>query len=187
MRYIIPAILFVVGVVLAIEIRRYLKNRHVPRWVQAETKEIGDDVLGQCKIELPVVGQNQSKGFVKCTHTINGESVEFTNDFIDETGGTDGLDDALAELRQYFLLASDSENLKIFKNALGSQVEMHNTLFPQSKISESELKTTAKLRSVVPMGENKAWFRFSSKKFMQGRPVFVTVSNTGTVESVGVG
>lgn len=155
-------------------------------WIEPKQIQIDDSILGKCVVSLPVVGQNQSKGSVKLTRDIDGAPVEFRNSFVDETGGTDELDIAIRDLQTYFQLASDPEQMKYFKNSIPSQLEIHNLLVPESPLTESELKSTVKLLYVIVMGPT-ASFIFSSKKFMHGRPIYVTVSQDGNVDSVGVG
>lgn len=188
MQLAIIAILVFVGLLLVLETRRYFKNRHIRPWVVAETREIDDPVLGRCTIELPVIGQNQSKGFVKCTRVIDSNSVSFTSDFIDKTGGTDGLDDAILELRPFYLLANNPESMKLFKNSTLSCIEMHDTIFPNSPITADELWSSVKLTSVFVLDQDRAWFFFFSKSFMQGRAqITLTVTKEGSVEFCGVG
>jgi hypothetical protein len=111
-------------------------------WIKPETEELDDPVLGRCVVSLPVIGQNQSKGFVECYCQIDGQRCEFRDSFIDETGGTEGMNDAIGRLRRYRSFATDRERMKIYRNSLAELTAIHNTLFPDELLDEGTLKRT---------------------------------------------
>ena len=165
----------------------WLRSRRSAPWIAPEKIQMDDSMLGQLTVSLPVVGQNQSQGFVEFTRKLAGSSVEFSNSFIDETGGTEGLDIAISELQAYFQMVADGERMKSVKNLIPSQLKIHNILMPNSRLTASELISTVKLCSVAVMGSEQAWFQFSSPRFLNGRPICVTVNRNGDVEFVGTG
>ena len=180
--WLITFVLFLVGAIVF----HLLQRKPATPKIKAETRFIDDPLLGQCLIRLPVVGQNQSKGFVEFKHEIDGSECQFHDVFIDESGGTAGMTDTLNRLRKYFAFATNSEKMKIYRNSLAQLTSIHNTFFPDEPLDPVTLKSSAKLYQVTIL-DTEAWFRFSSKRFMHGRPMCVTVDESGNVTFVGAG
>jgi hypothetical protein len=181
----VVALISILVIALAFAISRYRLRLRQPRWIEPEIHEQIDPILGRCEIQMPVADQNGC-GVVRCWAHIDSRQCEFTASFFGSSESGMPIEESLEQLRKFYRLATDQQQLKLCKNSLFEAMPFHNAICPNVPLSDTELKDGAELCLVQVIDEGEASFTFSNAVFMGGRTITMHVGSDGSVSFVGV-
>ena len=141
-----------------------------------ETRVITDRLLGRCDVTMPL---ENTCGTIRCTAVIDGSECEVSGLILDSLEG------AIAELKQFWPLITNPEQIKICRNALLEQLPAHQVMCPKIPLSPEDMKAKAQLRC-VHVSPDDVDFQFFHRTFLEGRTIIVTVDPQGNVIRSGM-
>jgi hypothetical protein len=141
-----------------------------------EMRVITDPLLGRCDVTMPL---EHTCGTIRCVALIDGSECEVSGLILDS------LERAVAELKQFWPLITNPEQIKVCRNALLEQLPAHQVMCPKIPLSPEDMKAKAQLRC-VRVSPDDVDFQFFHRVFLEGGTIIVTVDPQGKVIRSGM-